>query len=155
MAVSAILNVGYWQYSRRQWINSVIFVQSVYYKKLKKKQNGGEMKFDKVLTETNLHSFLGYGVQQKNSWIYYRSSWYNVVARQTSFRDNESDSTLLTSVCYFIFMVLMFKFVAYVTHDNWKSHVGTALTTWVVNYTCLWTLGVVTNCCRQLFTCLY
>ena len=40
------------------------------------------MKFDKVLTETIL---IKYGVQQKNSWIYY------------------SDLTLLTSVMLFHF----------------------------------------------------
>jgi len=47
---------------------SVIFVPSVYYKNGKKNQNGGEMKFEEVLTETNLHSFFRYGVQQKTEY---------------------------------------------------------------------------------------
>ena len=93
---------------------------SQFTKKNWKNQNSGEMKLDAVLTETNLRSFFRYGVQQKNSWIYYRSAWCNLVARQTSFRDNDSDSMLLMSIMLLHFYGLLFKFVAYVTHVNRK-----------------------------------
>jgi len=70
---------------------------------------------------------------------------------ETSFRNNDSDSTLQTSVMllHFYGFTVQICSLRY-TRQPQKSYVGNALMTWVVNYTCLWTLGVVTNRCSYL-----